>query len=89
MVAALICAAVSDIVVARQLIRPQALVWWAGVAQSNTGPFTAIGSKEDHVLPLKDGLKGCHRGLDAPVSRSASARVMASTGKPANSASSD
>src|SRR5688572_25590198 len=59
--AAAVATAVSGVVVACELIRPQALVRRTRAPQPDTGPFTPIGSKENYALILKrnpDGGQG-------------------------------
>ena len=62
-VAAAVATAVSDVVVAGQLIRAQTLVGRPEAPQPDTGPFTPIGSKEDHALILKSNPDGGYGGL--------------------------
>jgi hypothetical protein len=53
---------VSNVIIARQLIRSKPLVQWAGAAQPNARPFPSIGCEEGYALPLKSSLKSRHRG---------------------------
>jgi hypothetical protein len=56
-------AAGSDVVVARQLIRPQALVRRTRMSQTNPRPHATVSIKEEHALTLKSSLESCHRDL--------------------------
>jgi hypothetical protein len=62
-VAAAVSTAVSDVVVACELIRAQTFVARPEAPQPDTGPFTPIGSKEDHTLILKRNPDGGSCGL--------------------------
>src|SRR5829696_6708540 len=53
-------AAGSDVVVARQLIRPQALVGRTRMSQPNARSFPAIRLEEDHTLVLESNPDGRH-----------------------------
>jgi hypothetical protein len=57
-VAAAVATAVSNVVVACELIRPQALVRRTGAPQPDTGPFPAISIEEDYALILKSNPDG-------------------------------
>jgi hypothetical protein len=55
--------AASDVVVARQLIGPQALVRRTRRPQMNPRPYATISIKEEYALTLKSSLESCHRDL--------------------------
>ncbi|ANY82530.1 hypothetical protein BB934_30070 (plasmid) [Microvirga ossetica] len=56
--------ALSAVVVARELVRPQTLVRLTGTSQSNARTLSAVSIKEEHALTLKSGLQGCHGRLE-------------------------